>query len=143
MTCTVPTVRSSLSEGTAATQLAETSCITSSGAEVFSAFHLLSPASLACFALSYIASPGLRLQGGTESCPSREPLPQARRLVASHGFVRGLTLLILVVTTGAHNNSASPGAGAMIIQLFSALAETGYFSMGAPMMLPYSVQEPS
>ena len=57
MTCTVPTIRSfPLSEGTVATQLAEASCMTSSGAEVPSAFHLLSPASLAWFALSYIAS---------------------------------------------------------------------------------------
>ena len=39
-------------------------------------------------------------------------------------------------------HGASPKAGAMIYQLYSALAE-GYFSMGAPMMLPYSVQEPS
>ena len=112
MTCTVPTIRSSLSEGTAATQLAETSCITSSGAEVFSAFHLLSPASLACFALSYIASTSAS-SPGRYGRPSREPLPQARRLVASHGFVRELTLPILVVTTGAHSNGASLRAGAI------------------------------
>ena len=57
MTCTVPTILSSpLPEGAAATQLAEASRMTLSGAEAPSAFHLRSPVSLARFALSYIAS---------------------------------------------------------------------------------------
>ena len=47
---------------------------------------LLSPVSLAWFALSYIAL-RLRLRDGTDAYPSKEPMPEARRWVASHGFV--------------------------------------------------------
>ena len=66
MTCTVPTIRfSPLSEGTAATQLAEVSCMSLSSKEMLrrSLAQRLSPDGLACW-LVYSSPNGL-------SCPSR------------------------------------------------------------------------
>ena len=45
-------------------------------------------------------------------------------------------------SAGAQYHSANPEAGAMTYRLYCSIVR-GYFSMGAPTMLPYSVHEPS